>query len=146
MTYLSEAFDCINHPLLIAKIDSCEVSTMSTKIIFSYLSNRTKRTKIKSSFSKRPSLLHGVPQWSILGQLMFNIDLIDLLYECEESHIASYTDDKRHILAELTLNQSQQNYILQLINFFHWFEYNHLKVNPGKSYLLLSTETSLGKL
>ena len=32
-------------------------------------------------------------QGSILGPLLFNIDLIDLFYECEESNIASYADD-----------------------------------------------------
>ena len=29
---------------------------------------------------------------SILGPLLFNIDLIDLFFECEESNIASYGD------------------------------------------------------
>ena len=50
-TDLSKAFDCINHPLFIAKIDSYGVSAMSIKTIFSYLSNHTQRTKIKNSFS-----------------------------------------------------------------------------------------------
>ena len=34
-----------------------------------------------------------MPQGSILGPLLFNIDLIDLFYEFEESNIASYSDD-----------------------------------------------------
>ena len=61
LTDLSKAFECINHPLLIAKIDSYGVPPMLTKIIFSYLNNRTQRTKIKNSFSKRSNILHGVP-------------------------------------------------------------------------------------
>ena len=94
LTGLSKTFDCINHPLLIAKIDNYGVSPFSTKIIFSYLSNRTQRTKIKNSFSMRSNILHGVPQKSLLGPLFrIFIDLIDLLYECEENDIASYADD-----------------------------------------------------
>ena len=62
-------------------------------MIFSYLSNRTHRTKINDCFSERSRIEHGVPQGSILGHLLFNIDLIDLIYECEESNIASYADD-----------------------------------------------------
>ena len=34
-----------------------------------------------------------MPQGSILGLLLFNIDVIDIFYECEESAIASYADD-----------------------------------------------------
>ena len=62
-------------------------------MIFSYLSNRTHRTKINECFSERSRIEHGVPQGSILGPLLFNIDLIDLFYEFEESNIASYSDD-----------------------------------------------------
>ena len=93
LTVLSEAFDSINHPLLIAKIDSHGVSPISAKIIFSYLSNPTQCINIKNSFSKRSNILHGAPQGSTLGPLLFNIDLIDLFYECEESDIGSYADD-----------------------------------------------------
>ena len=45
LTDLSKAFDCRNHPLLIAKLYNYEVSPMSINMIFSYLNNRTHRTK-----------------------------------------------------------------------------------------------------
>ena len=93
LTDLSKAFDCINHPLLIAKLYNYGVSPLSINLIFSYLNNRTHRTKINKCFSERSRIEHGVPQGSILGPLLFNIDLIDLFYECEESNIASYADD-----------------------------------------------------
>ena len=62
-------------------------------MIFSYLNNRTHRIKINEFFSERSRIEHGAPQGSILGPLLFNIDLIDLFDECEESNIASYADD-----------------------------------------------------
>ena len=93
LTDLSKAFDCINHPLLIAKLYNCRVSPLSINMIFSYLSNRTHRTKINKCFSERSRIEHGVPQGSTLGPLLFNIDLIDLFYEREESNIANYADD-----------------------------------------------------
>ena len=58
----------------------------------SYLSNRTQPTKINESFSERSQIVHGVSQGSSLSLLLFNIDLIDLFYECEENNIASYVD------------------------------------------------------
>ena len=53
LTDLSKAFDCINHPLLIAKLYNYGVSPLSFNMMFSYLSNRTHRTKINECFSER---------------------------------------------------------------------------------------------
>ena len=43
---LCKAFVCINHPRLIAKINSEGVSPLSTNMISSFLCNRTQQTKI----------------------------------------------------------------------------------------------------
>ena len=65
----------------------------SLNLIFSYLSNRAQRVKIKTSYSDKSNIEYGVQQGSILGPLIFNIDLIDLFFECDDSEIASYADD-----------------------------------------------------
>ena len=49
---------------------------------------------------------------------------------------------QRHILAEMAHNKPSQNYKWLLINFFMGLN-NHLKVNPSKNNLLLSTETPI---
>ena len=133
---LSKAFDCINHPLLIAKLYNYGVSPLSINMVFSYLSNQTYRPKINECFSERSS--HGVPQGSILGSLLFNSDLIDLFYECEESNTASYADGTTHILCARE-TQTVKSIPSKL---FHCFQYNHLKANYGKCHLLSSSKTS----
>ena len=74
--------------MLIAKLFCCGVSPSSLNLKFSYLSNRTPRVKIKTSYSDISSIEHGVPEGSISGPLLFNIDLI----ECDDSEIASCAD------------------------------------------------------
>ena len=93
LTDLSKAFNCMNHLLLIAKLHNYGVSPLSINMTFSYLSNRTHRTKINGCSRKRSRIDHGVPQGSVLGLLLVNNHLVDLFYDCEEKNIASYADD-----------------------------------------------------
>ena len=86
---LSKAFDCIDHNLLIAKLFWYRVPFSALNLILSYLTNRTQRIKINNILSRRGSIEYGVPQGSVLSQMLFNIHLIDLFYECEDSNIAN---------------------------------------------------------
>ena len=49
LTDISKAFDCIYRKFLIAKLFWYGGSTLSFNLIFSYLSHRTQRVKIKTS-------------------------------------------------------------------------------------------------
>ena len=93
LTDLSKAFDCTDHKLLIAKLSEYSISSSVLNVISSYLKHRTKQTKINDCFSTRLNIEYGVPQGSILGPLLFNINMIDLFYVCEENDIANYGDN-----------------------------------------------------
>ena len=67
-----------------------------------------------------------------MGPLLFDINLLDIYHECEETGIASYTVnttphscafDTQAVILELNIISNK---------LFHWFKYNHFKVNPGK--------------
>ena len=74
LTDLSKAFDCTDHKLLIAKLSEYSISSSVLNVISSYLKHRTKQTKINDCFSTRLNIEYGVPQGSILGPLLFNIN------------------------------------------------------------------------
>ena len=120
LTDLSKTFDCINHPLLIAKLYNYGVSPLSINMTFSYWSNRTHRNKINECFSERSTIEHGVPQGSILSPLLFNIDLNDLFYECEESNTARYADDTTPY--SCAKGHPNSNFLIKTSSkLFHWF-------------------------
>ena len=90
---LSKAFDCLNHELMIAKLNAYGCDYSCLKLINSYLQNRFHRVKVNSAYSSWSSIICGIPQGSILGPLLFNIYLCDLFLFFEDSNIASYADD-----------------------------------------------------
>ena len=49
LTDLSKAFDCLEHELLIAKLNAYGFSLTALTLVHNYLSNRKQRTKINST-------------------------------------------------------------------------------------------------
>ena len=140
---LSKAFDCLQHDLLLAKLNAYGFDYKSLKLISSFLSNRKYRTKINSSFSEWKHLLIGIPQGSVLGLLSFNIYICDLFLFMSESNVANYADDKTLYACEKKLYDVKIKFESESLILFEWFHDNYLKANSGKSYVMLTIDSKL---
>ena len=78
---LSKAFDCLDHELLIAKLNAYGFCKDAQLLIYYYLSGRKQRVKLNGSFSTWRETFAGVPQESVIGPLLFNLyDLFSSIY------------------------------------------------------------------
>ena len=73
LTDLSKPFGCLSHELQLAKLHAYGFSISALRLIYSYLANRKRRTKINMSYSSWEEIFFGVPQGSILGPFFFVI-------------------------------------------------------------------------
>ena len=84
---LSKAYDCIPHDLIIAKFEAYGFDNICLKLFHNYFSNRNQRVKIGSAIKEWIDILTGIPQGSILGPLIFNIFINNLIMFIEKTDI-----------------------------------------------------------
>ena len=138
LTDLSKAFDCLSHELLLAKLHTYGFSISALRLIYSYLANRIKRTKINSSYSSWEEILFGIPQGSVLGTLLFNIFLRDTFFVLSQTDFGSYADDNTPYVEANNTDEVITILENDSIQLFKWFSDNQMKVNKDKCHLFIS--------
>ena len=76
---LLAAFDTIDQSILLERLHtSFGIDGLPLKWVISYLSNRHQKVKIDNNLSNVLPILYGVPQGSVLGPLLFSINMYPL--------------------------------------------------------------------
>ena len=77
---LSEAFDTINHDLMLTKLKAYGFPTNTLNLMHSYSINRKQEVQINNKFSLEINVIAEVPQESNDELLLLNLIINDLLF------------------------------------------------------------------
>ena len=127
---LSTAFDCLDHDLLLAKLDAYGFSRNALILICSYLSDRRQQVKVDYSNIR-------VPQGSVLGPLLFNIFINDIFYLVNDTEVCNYADDTKLYVGDKNLRTVLSKLEKDTLLLSEWFSDNFMKLNEEKSHLLI---------
>lgn len=133
---LSKAFDCMSHDLLIAKLDAYDLDSNAVYLVANYLKNRKQRTKIGKTFSSWHDIETGVPQGSILGPLLFNIYICDMLYSIDNINVANYADDTTPFATGTSWDEVREKLEKAAEIIFSWLAKNQMQGNAEKCQLI----------
>ena len=92
-----KAFDTVNHEILLKKLGHYGIRGNSNSWFKSYLNDRKRLVSTNGTDSVTQIMKHRVPQGSVLGLLLFLININNLFNVIAYSRSYHFADD-RHIL------------------------------------------------
>jgi len=131
-TDLEKAFDKIPHKRLISKLSTYGINKDIISWIKAFLNNRKQRVHIKGILSDWVPEGSGIPQRSLLGQILFIIYINDVVEHVNYlSDLYLYADDAKLFYSIKTMEDSA---MLQkdLSSLTQWMETWLLRLNIGK--------------
>lgn len=141
---LSKAFDSVCHGSLINSLKCLGINGVTLKWFSSYLKDRKqyvempyvdKRKKLTSAKSKLKTILHGVPQGSILGPVLFlcYIKGLPTTVSNVNCKMSLYADDTNIVVSHKSLNEMEIIANQSLMSINNYFTGKNLLLNPDKT-------------
>lgn len=136
---LSKAFDCVDHDILLAKLQSLNLSASTLSWMRSYLFDRQQCVTLGGKSSPWALVNVGVPQGSVLGPLLFSLYINDISTNIETCNYHLYADDLQ-IYAHASpgdIHAAIEFINSDLTNISKWTHRHGLKINPTKSQYII---------
>jgi len=130
---LSKAFDCVNHEILLHKLNYYGVRGHSLSWFSSYLSNRKQVTFVNKTLSHMVNVNVGVPQGSVLGPLLFILYVNDIGECSNDALIRLFADDTNVFVSHKNLEVLKEKAEHTLADLIVWFSANKLTLNINKT-------------
>ena len=134
---LKKAFDTVNHSILLRKLDRYGIIGISLQWFESYLSSRNQYVSVNSPTSEQFSIIHCVPQGSVLGPLLILIFINDLPKVSKFLNIYLFADDTNIYYESSDLLNIQQIVNRELRKVRKWLEANGLALSIDKTNFVL---------
>jgi hypothetical protein len=136
-----KAFDCVNHDLLLSKMEFYGIRSKTNRLITSYLSNRYQRVSLNKNSTEYylywELFRHGVPQGSTLGPSFFLLYINDLPKVISDiSKPILHADDTSIVIFDKVSEKFKFKINTAFDRINKWFQSNFLSLHFEKTKFL----------
>ncbi len=144
---LKKAFDCVDHNILIRKMNYYGIRSRELAWFQSYLNNRTQICKVDQTTSSERTLKCGIPQGSNLGPLLFLLYINDLPNCLSSSSASMFADDTNITTHGRTDIEIQKRLNTDLENVHQWLISNKHTPNKKKTeYMIVGSRQRISNI
>lgn len=132
----SKAFDCVNHNILINKLQYYGFRGTPLEWFKSYLGNRSQFVRVDTTMSSCMPIECGVPQGSVLGPILFLLFINDIANLDISGKICLFADDTSFTWSNPDVKALHTTISSDLITIKSWCDSNFLCLNVSKTKVL----------
>jgi len=142
---LTKAFDCVNHAILLSKLEFYGITGSAYNLMKSYLSDKYQRVLMKNTCSKNylsdwENIRLGVPQGSILGPMLFLLYINNMPGSINNlsnlSKLTLFADNTNLIFTHPNPMEFEKEINELFEKLIIWFQTNLLSLNLNKTYYM----------
>lgn len=127
------AFETVDRSSLLEKLNRIGVRGTALKWFGSYLEDRSQLVKFRNVFSTKRKSKYGVPQGTVLGPVLFNIYINDIVKCAKRCDISLFADDTVLYIAGKSIYELVKIMNEELSDVFSWLCDNNMCLNVNKS-------------
>ena len=132
-----KAFDVIPHKTLLKKLYSYGIRGNVYDWFESYFSERSQYIEFQTTQSDTKSITHGVPQGSVLGPILFIIDINDFSRTSDKLFSILYADDTSVFIEGYECDKLIEIMNNEMKKVDIWLQANGLVINLKKTHYMV---------